>query len=272
MNENIEITIFTPTFNRAEHLSKCYQSLLKQHYNNFEWLIVDDGSIDNTKEVVDGFIAENLISIRYIYQENAGKQAAWNNAVLNARGEYFIGVDSDDALIDDSLALFFDKYIPMIENANDIIGIRALSKRASSQKADSTYAIDSEYMIDSWFAEFGSRIFGERIDIFKTDIIKEYLYPVDNNMKFVPEIWIYSNVSKKYNFLYVNKFLGIFFDEHGDNRLSRSSLEKNAKGHLIARSAMLKNIPVRYFLSNPIGLAKTVIRWLQCSYFVMKNK
>ncbi len=266
------LTIFTPTFNRAEHLDKCYQSLLKQHYNNFEWLIVDDGSIDNTKEVVDGFIAENLISIRYIYQENAGKQAAWNNAVLNAHGEYFIGVDSDDALIDDSLALFFEKYIPMIENNNDIIGIRALSKKESSQSADSTYAIDNEYMIDSWFAEFGSRIFGERIDIFKTDCLKKYLYPVTDGIKFIPEIWFYSVLSKEYQFLYVNQYLRLFFDEHGDNRLSRSSLEKNAKGHLIARSAMLKNIPVRYFLSNPIGLAKTLIRWLQCSYFVMKNK
>ncbi|MCD9511827.1 glycosyltransferase family 2 protein [Photobacterium phosphoreum] len=266
------LTIFTPTFNRAKYLDKCYQSLLKQAYNNFEWLIIDDGSIDNTKEIVDGFIAENRITIRYIYQENAGKQAAWNRAVLNAQGEYFIGVDSDDVLIVNSLSLFFEKYIPLIENKDDVIGIRALSKKESSQNADSTYAIDNECMIDSWFAEFGSRIFGERIDILKTDYLKYYLYPVKDDIKFIPEIWFYSVLSKKYKFLYVNKYLGLFFDEHGDNRLSRSSLEKNAKGHFISRSAMLKNIPVRYFLSNPVGLVKTVIRWLQCYYFVMKNK
>lgn len=266
------LTIFTPTFNRSKHLHKCYQSLLKQSYSDFEWLIVDDGSIDNTKEIVDGFIAENKITIRYIYQANAGKQAAWNRAVLNAYGEYFIGVDSDDVLIDDSLVLFIEKYIPMIDNKNDIIGIRALSKKESSQSADSTYAINSEYLISSWFSEFGSRIFGERIDIFKTDCLKEYLYPVNDSIKFIPEIWFYSFLSRKYNFLYVNQYLGLFFDDHSDNRLSRSSLEKNAKGHLIARSAMLKNIPIRFFLSNPVGFAKTIIRWLQCYYFVMKNK
>ena len=72
--------------------------------------------------------------------------------------------------------------------------------------------------------------------------------------------------------MYVNKFLRVFFDEHEDNRLSRSSLEKHAKGHLISRTAMLKNIPIRYFLRNPVALAKTIIRWVQSSYFVIKNK
>ena len=266
------LTIFTPTFNRDAHLIKCYNSLLTQSYRDFEWLIVDDGSTDSTKKVVEAFQEENKITIRYIYQENAGKQSAWNRAVLNANGKYFIGVDSDDALIEDSLALFFEEYIPMIENNDEVIGIRALSKRESSQTADSTYSIDNEYSINSWFDEFGSRIIGERIDIFKTNILKDYLYPVNDKIKFVPEIWFYSTISTKYKFLYVNKFLGFFFDDHGDNRLSRSALEKHAKGHLISRSAMLKKIPLRCFLSNPVALAKTIIRWIQASYFVIKNK
>lgn len=266
------LTIFTPTFNRGSHLIKCYKSLLKQNYNKFEWLIIDDGSTDSTKEIVEEFQAENKITIRYIYQHNSGKQAAWNRAVLNANGKYFIGVDSDDALIEGALNLFFDKYIPIIENNKKIIGIRALSKRESSQKADSTYLINKEYSINSWFDEFSSRIIGERIDIFKTNLLKDYLYPVNDDIKFVPEIWFYSTFSKKYQFLYVNEFLGFFFDDHEDNRLSRSSLEKHAKGHLISRTAMLKNIPIHCFLSNPVALVKTIIRWVQCSYFVIKNK
>ncbi|SKC32434.1 Chondroitin synthase [Photobacterium piscicola] len=266
------LTIFTPTFNRGDHLIKCYDSLLNQTYSDFEWLIIDDGSTDNTKQIVKAFQNEKKITIRYIYQKNAGKQAAWNRAVLNANGEYFIGVDSDDALMEDALGLFFDKYISIIENNKEVIGIRALSKKESSQQADSTYSIDNEYSINSWFDEFGSRIYGERIDILKTNILKDYLYPVTDDIKFIPEIWFYSMISKKYKFMYVNKFLRVFFDEHGDNRLSRSSLEKHAKGHLISRTAMLKNIPIRYFLRNPVALAKTIIRWVQSSYFVIKNK
>ena len=266
------LTVFTPTYNRAKHLHLCYQSLVSQEFKDFEWLIIDDGSTDNTKEVVEKFQLDNRIKIRYIYQENAGKQAAWNKAVLEAFETYFIGVDSDDKLIDNSLILFFEKYIPKIDNQDNILGIRALSKKNSTKQADSKFSIDKDNYIASWFEEFSFPQSGERIDIFKINILKKFLYPITSDIKFIPEIWFYSSTANKYKFLYVNKYLGLFFDEHGDNRLSRSSLEKNAKGHFIARSAMLENIPVRYFLSNPVGLVKTVIRWLQCYYFVMKNK
>ncbi|OBU23620.1 glycosyltransferase family 2 protein [Photobacterium aquimaris] len=266
------LTVFTPTYNRSEHLYLCYQSLLSQRFKDFEWLIIDDGSTDGTKDLIEKFRLENKINIRYIYQENSGKQAAWNRGILNARGDYFIGVDSDDALVDDSLILFFKKYIPIIKDDKNIIGIRALSKNNTSQYADSTYSIDKEFSINSWFDEFSSRIFGERIDILKTSLIKGYLYPVEDDIKFIPELWFYSTISRKYKFLYVNKYLRLFFDGHNNNRLSRSSLEQHAKGHLISRTAMLKNIPLKYFIKNPVALIKTVVRWLQCSYFIVKNK
>ena len=96
--KNIKLTIFTPTYNRANTLGRLYESLKIQSNQDFEWLIVDDGSSDDTQALIDSFIEEQILSIRYIKQSNAGKQAAWNNAVLNAQGEFFCGVDSDDAL------------------------------------------------------------------------------------------------------------------------------------------------------------------------------
>lgn len=266
------ITIFTPTFNRASHLKVCYEGLLNQTYKDFEWLIVDDGSDDNTKEVVDEFASEGKIKIRYIYQENSGKQAAWNTGVLNSNGEYFIGVDSDDVLIFDSLRVFVDDYIPLLANDKNIIGVRALSMRNSTQHADSTYSINMESSVDSWFNEFASGIFGERIDIFKTIMLKDFLYPVKSEIRFIPEIWFYVNVSRKYKFLYVSKYLSLFNDEHDDNRLSRSAIEKHAKGHFIARSAMLKYMPIRCFCKNPMAFVKTMIRWCQSLFFIIKNK
>ncbi|PSU20063.1 glycosyltransferase family 2 protein [Photobacterium phosphoreum] len=266
------LTVFTPTYNRAKHLHLCYQSLVSQEFKDFEWLIIDDGSTDNTKEIVETFHLDNKINIRYIYQENAGKQAAWNKAVLEASGTYFIGVDSDDKLIDNSLILFFEKYIPKIDNQDNILGIRALSKKNSTNQADSKFSIDKDNYIASWFEEFSYPQSGERIDIFKTNILKKFLYPITSDIKFIPEIWFYSSIANKYKFLYVNKYLGLFFDEDVNNRLSRSSLEFHAKGHLISRTAMLKNIPLKYFIKNPVALIKTVVRWLQCSYFLIKNK
>ena len=77
------ITIFTPTYNREKLLPRLYNSLVEQENNNFIWLVVDDGSNDNTKELITSFIKENKIKIEYIYQSNAGKNQAYNTGILN---------------------------------------------------------------------------------------------------------------------------------------------------------------------------------------------
>ena len=71
-------TILTPTYNRGENLKKLYKSLLKQKDNNFEWVIVDDGSTDNTKEIIQQFLQEAKINLKYLYKENGGKHTALN--------------------------------------------------------------------------------------------------------------------------------------------------------------------------------------------------
>ena len=77
-NKEVNLTIFTPTYNRANTLPRVFESLEMQTLKNFEWLIIDDGSTDNTEEVVSSFYSKASFPIRYVKQENAGKQAAWN--------------------------------------------------------------------------------------------------------------------------------------------------------------------------------------------------
>ena len=98
------VTIFTPTYNRAYIIGKLYGSLLEQTDRNFEWLIVDDGSTDNTRELIGSFIREDRISIRYFRQENGGKHRAINRGVREAAGELFFIVDSDDQLTPEAVA------------------------------------------------------------------------------------------------------------------------------------------------------------------------
>ena len=94
---NVEITVFTPSYNRAKTLPRVFECLKKQTYKSFEWIIIDDGSEDNTKDVVDGFLKENnFFDIIYVYQKNQGKHIATNNAVKMCRGNFFITLDSDD--------------------------------------------------------------------------------------------------------------------------------------------------------------------------------
>ena len=103
MKDNVSITVFTPTYNRGYTLKKLYNSLKKQSDNDFEWLIIDDGSTDDTKSLVKDFIKENKVNIRYMYKKNEGKYKAINTAIDLAKGELFFIVDSDDWITEDSI-------------------------------------------------------------------------------------------------------------------------------------------------------------------------
>jgi glycosyltransferase involved in cell wall biosynthesis len=262
-----KITIFTPAYNRAHTLKRCYDSLLKQGYNDFEWLVIDDGSTDNTKQIMLEIINENKISINYIRQENQGKQAAWNKAVINATGYFFCGLDSDDSLVEGALAKVAE-YFDELRANDELIGLRCLAVSSVTQKPDGKMIADRP-IISSWFDEFShSAYFGERIDVFKTTLLKSFFYPVKEDIKFIPEIWFYTRIStQNYKFLYLPIQLRLFFDEAAENRLSRSSLKTHAQGHYISRSCMLKNIPFKVWLKNPIAWFKTVVRFSQtCGY------
>ena len=90
------ITVFTPSYNRKKELSILYSSLLNQEKDIFEWLIIDDGSSDDTKEYITKLKKEAKIKINYIYKENGGKQSAYNVGLSNAKGDIFLCIDSDD--------------------------------------------------------------------------------------------------------------------------------------------------------------------------------
>ena len=99
------LTIFTPAYNRAHTIGRTYQSLLRQTCCDFEWLVIDDGSTDNTRELVEGWIAEGKIPIRYIYQENGGLYTGYNTAYANMDSELSVCIDSDDFMPDDAVEI-----------------------------------------------------------------------------------------------------------------------------------------------------------------------
>ena len=105
------ITVLTPTYNRASLLINLYQSLIKQDFGAFEWVIVDDGSVDATTDIVDQFIQERQIAITYIIQANGGKHRALNRGVKEAKGELVLIVDSDDSLPNESLSIIYRHYV-----------------------------------------------------------------------------------------------------------------------------------------------------------------
>lgn len=99
------LTVFTPAYNRAHTLARTYQSLCRQTCKDFEWLVVDDGSTDNTRELVQGFIREDRIPIHYIYKENGGLYTGYNTAYAHIRTELNVCIDSDDYMPDNAVEL-----------------------------------------------------------------------------------------------------------------------------------------------------------------------
>lgn len=97
------LTVFTPTYNRAHTLGRTYESLLRQTDQDFEWLVIDDGSTDNTRRLVQGWIAEDKIPIRYIHKENGGLYTGYNTAYANIETELCVCIDSDDYMPDDAV-------------------------------------------------------------------------------------------------------------------------------------------------------------------------
>lgn len=104
------LTVFTPTYNRAHTLIRTYQSLCRQTCKDFEWLIIDDGSTDNTAEIVKLWITEADFRIRYIYKENGGLYTGYNTAYANINTELNVCIDSDDYMPDNAVELIVNHW------------------------------------------------------------------------------------------------------------------------------------------------------------------
>jgi glycosyltransferase involved in cell wall biosynthesis len=202
------ITVFTPTYNRAPLLQRLYESLCIQSFHDFEWLIVDDGSQDDTEKIIGTFIAENKMVIRYIKQSNGGKHRAINHGVAEARGELFFIVDSDDSLPSDSLQIIHDTYIDLREvktfgglsglDGNSLDG-RVIGSGLGRDKLDCSI-MDIEYKY---------QISGDMAEVFRTDVMKEFPFPEYENEKFCPEDLVWHRIATKYKLRYINKVIYI---------------------------------------------------------------
>ena len=206
------ITVFTPTYNRKTFLPILYDSLQKQTFQDFEWVIVDDGSSDNTIEYVKNIILQNKESkssftIRYYYQNNGGKHRAINHGVQKAKGELFFIVDSDDYLVDNSLEIIANTYFT-IKNDKSFAGLGGLLMH-SNGTIIGNMPIHSPLdcsQVDYWCKY---RIHGDKTEVFRTDVLRDIPFPVYEGEKFCPEELEWLRISKKYQLRYINEVLAV---------------------------------------------------------------
>lgn len=189
---NVEITVFTPTYNRAYIINRLYESLQRQEIHNFEWLVVDDGSVDETEELFRTWMNnESKFPIRYYKKKNGGKCRAINFALDLAKGKLFFVVDSDDYLTDDALKkiIAWEKSLPKDEKYCGVAGNLGMSSNFTPNTLFETDYYDGT-LLDRY-----RNIDGERALAFFTEIHKKYRYPEYSGEKFMTEAVIYNRMA-----------------------------------------------------------------------------
>ena len=228
----MRFTIFTPTYNRKMLLNKLYKSLQNQTYKDFEWIIVDDGSTDDTGEIVKEFLKEEKIDIQYYYKENGGKQRAYNFGVEKAKGELFICLDSDDEYIPKGLEII-EKYWKKYEGDREIVGMGYLSMYPDGEIIGTAFPLNE--MVETQFNIYNKyKVKGDKGLMFRTEIIKEYPFPVYEGEKFITEAVVYNRISEKHKMLYINEKIEIKeYQENGLTSGYNSLLLRNPKGQAL---------------------------------------
>lgn len=197
------ITVFTPTYNRVNTLPKLFESLCKQTCFDFEWLIVDDGSIDGTKELIQEYIKSNPpFRINYVWQINAGKSMAINHALSIIKSTYIYFMDSDDYLPSKAIEQILP-YLKEVQYDQKFSGVAGLRTHADGTPIGSLIPnpiLDADYL--SFRYKYKAK--GDYADIVKTDVMKENMFPVYQGEKFCTEAVVFNRMAKKYKCRYIN--------------------------------------------------------------------
>lgn len=269
---SLDFTVFTPTYNRACTLPRVYESLRNQTVKDFEWLIVDDGSTDNTANLVKKWQTdENDFDIRYIYQENQHKKVAHNRAVAEARGDMFIVLDSDDSCVPDAIEVF-GKYWQSIpeEQRSKFVGVCCLCRDPNGSIVGDRFPSDRYIDSDSLEIRFRYKVRGEKWGCNRTDILKTYPFREDIP-GLVGESSVWDAIAKSYKIRFFNEALRVYYlDVPGLMRRvgEPHDFRQNAPGQVYARKLFLDN-HFDWFFYDPVDFIKIggllTVYWLNCS-------
>jgi len=197
-----ELTIFTPTYNRAYILPKLYESLCKEPTDDFIWLIVDDGSSDNTHDIVDKWQKEGRIEIVYHKQQNGGKMRAHNKGVELCSTPLFFCIDSDDQIAEGAVEKI-KKISYLLKEDNSLSGIVAKRFIVNRLSSNNLPNLQRSTLHDIYKIGFK----GDTSLVFKTSVLREYAFPEIEGEKFVTEAYVYNQIDQKYELLIMNEYL-----------------------------------------------------------------
>lgn len=212
----IGLSIITPTYNRARLIRRCFESLLRQSCKDFEWIIVDDGSTDNTQDVISEFCTD-AFHITKIAQENGGKHTALNAAHPYVHGKYVLILDSDDYLTDtavEEVLKAWERY-----EKEDYIGILTFLRGKAYGNPICTvedYGTPVDILRYRRQSHYGS----DCCEVVRTKLFLQYPFPVYEGERFVSECALWNRIGLRYKCVYINSI--VYICEYLDGGLTKS--------------------------------------------------
>ena len=228
----MKITVFTPTYNRGELLEKLFLSLEAQSCKAFEWVIVDDGSTDNTEEVALNIKKKASFLVTYAKKKNGGKHTAINIGAQLAQAPWFFIVDSDDYLISNAIEIVL-RYISTVECDEKFAGVAGLRGNSKgdpweiwykkNKEHTCSHSQNTQFYMDATCIDyrFKYKRQGDRAEIVRTELVKKYPFPQFDDEKFLVETHLWFNLAKHgYRFRWFDEV--IYITEYREDGLTKN--------------------------------------------------
>lgn len=232
------ITVFTPTYNRAHTIGRTFESLQDQTENDFEWVVIDDGSSDNTIELLSRLKEKAKFPMTIKRQKNAGKHAAINWGVQLAKGEIFLIVDSDDWLKLDAIATI--KHLTgNLPTNGKFAGLSGVRVTPEGNLVGTSFA--SEYVDCTALERVKYNINGDKAEAYFTKVLREFPFPVFDGETFLTESVVWYRIAHAgYKIRWTNE--PFYICDYQDNGLSATTgkCSRNFEGYQLTTKEMLK--------------------------------
>ena len=235
----IRLTVFTPAYNRAHTLLRTFASLRGQSCKDFIWLVIDDGSTDNTAELVKSWQGMDPgFEIRYVYKENGGMHTAHNTAYSLIDTELNVCIDSDDAMGDEAVRKILSKWEAVREKG--YAGIIGLDADFDGNVIGKGFPEGlTETTVSGYYAAGGS---GDKKLVYRTDVIREFPpYPVFPGEKYVALSCKYRLIDQKYNMAVLDDVLcRVEYQADGSSRNMLRQYARNPRGFAFWRKLCMQ--------------------------------
>lgn len=241
------ITVLTPTFNRGGGLQSLWDSLQKQTVKDFEWLVVDDGSTDGTKNLITQLQEKSDFPIRYIYKSNGGKHTALNVGIQTICSELIFIVDSDDCVTDDAVESIL-KIHKKYRSQNNICGYAFLRAFPDGKVNGKKFDVDEKIGSYIDVRVNGDDTGADKAEVFKTHCLKEFPFPEYPNEKFLGEDLVWVRMARKYEMVHINKaiYVGNYLEDGLTNNRRKHNIASPVGCMHRAEEFMESDLKTRY--------------------------